>query len=113
MINWYLTISACLAAASWTSLIVWYSIRAKWWKTHVGQNTMGVSVVLTLLLIRLSVLLATPPYTPQRFWETVFGVTFYLALAFLGLQRVYFVEQSQRQASRMNQAHNRRWNDPK
>lgn len=112
MINWYLTISAGLAALSWVTLVVWYAIRAKWWKTHIGQNTMGVSAVLALLLVRLVILLATPPYTPQRFWESLFGVAFYLALAWLGGQRIYFVEMSQREATRRSSGgYNRRWND--
>ena len=114
MINWYLTVSAGLAALSWVGLVVWYAIRAKWWKSHIGQNTMGVSTVLALLLIRLTVLLASPPYTPTGFWETFFGVAFYLALAWLGGQRIYFVEQSQREASlRSHGNFNRRWNDLK
>lgn len=114
MINWYLTVSAGLAALSWVGLVVWYAIRAKWWKSHIGQNTMGVSAVLALLLVRLTVLLASPPYTPTGFWETFFGVAFYLALAYLGVQRIYFVEQSQREAKRLKLTHmNRRWSDPK
>lgn len=116
--NFWLLIPTGLAALSWVTLVVWYHLRAKWWKTKIGYNTMGVSLVIALSMTRLFFLQLTPPYTIYQTTEVVFGVFLYLALAFLGVQRIVFVEQSQREQQRLialslETGLNRRWDDPK
>lgn len=117
--NLWLLIPTGLAAVSWVTLVVWYQIRAKWWKTKIGYNTMGVSFVIALSMVRLFFLQLTPPYSAYAAWEVIFGIFLYLALAFLGAQRIVFVEQSQQEQQRRialgldSTVNNRRWDDPK
>src|SRR4051812_20317622 len=108
--NLWLVIPTGLAAIAWIGLVVWYQIRAKWWKTSIGKNTMGVSFIIALSMVRLFVLQVTLPYTEYKLWETILGVFVYSSLSFLGVQRIVFVEQSQREATRRSERlYNRRW----
>jgi hypothetical protein len=96
--NWWIALSAGAAFLTWTGLVVWYAIRAKWWKTHIGQNTMAVSFVIALAMMRAFTVAAfdvQPVYALQP-WQAVVGALIYTMLAFLGGQRIYFVEMSQR-----------------
>lgn len=90
--NTALTVAIWAATMTWGAFLVWYTIRAKWWKHTIGQNTFGVSVVLFVLLARLAldrVNLATEAT------DTI-GVFLYGAAALFGVQRIFFVERAQR-----------------
>lgn len=94
-----LTASIWLATASWATFLMWYSVRAKWWKHSVGWNTFGVSLMLFLILLRLSILRAHPSTNDGA----VLGIVVYSMTAVLGVQRVVFMEKAQR-AKRTNTA---------
>lgn len=95
--NWWLVISTGLALLAWTILVIWYWIRAKWWKTFMGQNMMGLSILVALSLGLRLVNQVVTPREDYRPWQVILGVAIYGLLAFFGFQRVYFVEQSQRE----------------
>lgn len=87
-----LDISYVLAGVSWLVFLIWYAIRAAWWKNQVGQNTMLVSFVVFLLVLN-SYLLYT--YT----WFTTHPVpstSVYLLTAAAAIQRIYLMEKAQR-----------------
>lgn len=89
-----LSLSISAATLSWLTFLVWYTVRAKWWKHSVGRNTFGVSLVLFLILLRLTLLRITPDSTGDG---VIFGILIYTATAILGVQRVAFMEKAQRE----------------
>lgn len=97
--NLWLAIPTFAAAASWIVVVVWYSVRAKWWKTFIGQNTWAISFIIMLALIRLSIIHLTLSSSVRAdVGSTVFGFLIYFGLAYVGIQRVYLIEESQRKA---------------
>lgn len=88
-----LTIAITVAWAVWFSMLVWYSIRAKWWKSSIGRNTFGVSLILMVILLRLAVIRWFPEHVQHDFW----GVLIYSVAAAFGVQRIVFVEKAQRE----------------
>lgn len=88
-----LTASILIATASWATFLVWYSVRAKWWKHSVGWNTFGVSLMLFLILLRLSILRAHPTANDGA----LPGIVIYTMTAALAVQRVVFMEKAQRE----------------
>jgi hypothetical protein len=96
--NLWVAIPTFLATLAWISVVAWFWIRAKWWKTDVGRNAMGLSFFIAISLMRLSYAhLNHRATTHSSFWLTAFGIFIYTGLTFFGAQRVYFIEQSQRQ----------------
>lgn len=114
--NPWLAIPTFTATVAWLSVVIWYWIRAKWWKSYVGQNTMGISMFIALALVRLSYThLDGIPASYQPFWVTAFGVFIYSGLTYFGFQRLVLIEQSQRMLKLQYVGDHpyRRWDDPK
>lgn len=86
------TAAILFACASWWLFVAWYWVRATWWKGVVGINTQIVSIVVALILTRLSVVRIAPSLKDFE----VFGMLVYVAAGLLALQRIYFVEKEQR-----------------
>lgn len=89
-----LTIALFAGAAVWLAFSAWYMIRATWWKSAFGWNTLGVSLALTVILTRLAVLYLVPSVTADLKFT---GLLFYVAIAILGAQRLVLLEKAQRQ----------------
>jgi hypothetical protein len=92
----FLNIVITISFATWLGFITWYSIRAKWWKSSVGRNTFAVSLMLTVLLLRATILRWFPAHVQHDFW----GIIIYAFVTALGIQRIRFVEYAQREAAR-------------
>lgn len=90
MLAWLTTLTTFV----WFCFLVWYTVRAKWWKVGVGRNTFGVSLVLFLVLLRATLLQWVPDL---RQYNVAAYVVFSLALV-LGIQRLIYVEKAQRKA---------------
>lgn len=114
--NLWLAIPTFLATLSWVAVVILYWRRAKWWRSWVGINTMGISFFIALALARLtySHLDGIPP-APVTPLNLAFGVLVYTGLMAFGVQRFILIEQSQRQKalSLLSGRPNRRWDDPK
>ena len=91
-----LTIAITVAWIVWSAFLVWYSIRAKWWKSAIGRNTFGVSLILTVILFRAAALRWFPELAQSEVW----GVLIYTIAAGFGVQRILFVEDAQREITR-------------
>jgi hypothetical protein len=89
-------ITLYLAAAGWTAFVVWYWIRAKWWKSDIGRNTMFVSMALAVALLRLVTQLIWPT-TKHHVWSPI---VFYGILAVLAVERIWQMERAQREGRR-------------
>lgn len=92
-----MTLAVTLAALAWLTFIVWYSIRAKWWKNPVGRNTFGVSTVLFVILARITLL----RWFPHLQQHDIPGIIVYSVAALFGVQRIWFMEKAQREINRM------------
>lgn len=109
--NWWVLGPLLFATLGWLTFIIWYWIRAKWWKNVFGVNTMSVSIALLLILIRLDSLQIWPDLKPSVVW----GFILYTGVAVLAIQRTYLMEKTQREVDvhESNPHPNRRWDDPK
>lgn len=74
----------------WGLFLVWYTLRAKWWKTLVGRNTFGVSAVLFVILVRATLLRWNDDFVD------VAGIIIYVAAGLFGIQRIIAMESAQR-----------------
>lgn len=112
MMPW-IAVATFIATLAWVGVVIEYQTRAKWWKSAIGWNTMGISFTLAGTLVRLSLLQAGVVFSPVG--NVVFGLGVYLGLAFFGFQRWYLIRQSQKRKAQMIAAGqaNRRWDDPK
>lgn len=90
--NLWIAIPTFAAALVWIGVVVYYGIRARWWKTPEGRNTEAVSLVVALLLIRLSAIHIWPDY----FDRNVTGFILYSSAAAVGLWRIGLIEKAQR-----------------
>lgn len=88
-----------IAALSWLTFCVWYGIRASWWKSSVGRNTMITSVLLALIFTRLTLLTLWPQLRSDLL---VTGLAVYLGAAALGIHRIVLLERAQRAPDRRN-----------
>jgi hypothetical protein len=114
--NPWVAIPTFLATLAWVGVVVLYWMRAKWWKSTIGWNTMGISFFIALALARLSYThVDGVASSTTSVWLVGFGFFIYNALAFFGFQRFYLIEQSQRRKARGIAAGNlnRRWDDPR
>lgn len=75
---------ATLAAIVWFAFLIWYTVRAQWWRVPVGRNTFGVSAVLFLVSLL------------HWFPNDITGIIVYGAVAALGIQRIVQLEKAQR-----------------
>lgn len=98
MTNWWVAIPTFTATVAWLGVIVVYWLRAKWWKSSVGWNTMGISVFIALALLRLAYThVDAVPAGRMSFWLTAFGVLIYGGLTYFGAQRICLILDAQRQ----------------
>lgn len=87
-----MTVAVCLSALAWLAFVVWYTLRAKWWRLAVGWNTFGVSLVMFVVLLRLSVLRLHPGFEDP----VPSGILVYSLTLVLAIQRIVFMENAQR-----------------
>lgn len=88
-----ITPSVVCATAVWLVFLVWYTLRAKWWRDPVGRNAFFVSVVVFWLLLRATLVRLWP-----GFWEhEVLGALVYVLAALAGAVRIGLMEKSQRE----------------
>lgn len=97
--NLWVAIPIFFAAASWTTAVIYYGLRAKWWKSPEGRNTEAVSFIVALLLIRLSAIQLFPDYI-DRSWT---GAPIYTLMGVVAIWRIGLIEKAQRGI--------RRWRD--
>ena len=90
-----LTVSLFLAAVMWLLFSGWYLVRATWWKSPFGWNTIGVSLVLTVIYTRLAFLYMVPTLKADLLFT---GLVLYVASAVLGAHRIFLLERAQRNA---------------
>lgn len=109
MINYWLAIPATLSAIAWTTVVVWYWIRAKWWKTPVGKNAMTLYILLALNFIRLSIFSWIVPFGHLRLDQVATGFVTYTISAYVGFRALHLIEDAQSASL----VHNRRKDDPK
>lgn len=88
-----LTIALMSASAVWLTFSVWYITRAKWWRTAFGWNTLGVSLIMTIIFTRLAVLYLHPSFKADL---QATGLTLYILAAIFGAHRIYLLERAQR-----------------
>lgn len=86
------------AALAWNACVIWYSLRAKWWKNIYGINTWLVSFIISIALDRLCVLVLFPEV--NGYTSTWIGIFTYVGLAVTGFQRTYLLEKAQREGER-------------
>lgn len=89
-----LNIAQLFAAVMWLAFSVWYMVRATWWKSAFGWNTLLVSLTVTILLIRLAFLTYSPNYKTDLIFT---GFSIYILFGGLGLHRLILLEKAQRQ----------------
>lgn len=94
-----LTIPAVAAGVAWTVFVVWYAIRAKWWKTQVGQNVMILGLLLAFSFDRLAIVILQTDGAVRTTSQVVTGVIMYGLSAFLGVWRTILMEKAQREKS--------------
>lgn len=87
------TVLVALAAAIWLSFLVWYTVRASWWKKPLGRNTFGVSFILFVILVR-DTAVHLNPSLHRYAWV---GIVVYSVAALLGVQRLVAMEKAQRE----------------
>lgn len=111
--NPWVAVPTFIATLVWVGVVVLYQTRAKWWKSTVGINTMGISFTLALVLVRLTLLQAGVVFSTTG--NIVFGFGVYLGMAVFGGQRFYLIWTAQRRKrlNLTNGAYNRRWDDPR
>lgn len=108
--NWLLIIGSTLAGLAWTTFVVWYWLRARWWKVAIGRNTMWLSMLLAITFDRLALVTwLVHTGTKSSSWQIYSGVMTYLIATALAVQKTYQMEKAQRSPV----AHNRRKDDPK
>lgn len=84
------------AAIMWTVMVVWYSIRARWWKGEYGINTWLVSFTIAVALDRLAIIVLFDNLLPPVL-SFYIGMTTYILLAVTGVHRLYLLEKAQRE----------------
>ena len=88
-----LTVLNACAVGAWGLFCIWYTIRAKWWKTAFGHNIFGASFVLFLVLLRGLLARVVDDYEDI---EWISGIVLLAATAY-GLQRIIQMERAQRE----------------
>jgi|GEM_PF-6189002 len=95
MIRDFIHVAAFVALVGWLTFLVWYSLRAKWWKSPEGRNVWGVASALVVALGMVNASYIWPDYA-ARDW-VVLGV--YVYLAALAVQRTAQMERRQRRGA--------------
>lgn len=94
MIAW----SATAAALAWLTFIVWYTIRARWWKNSYGRNAVEVSAIIFIVLARIA-LVSHFPWMKQN---DIVGTIVYFAAMLFAIHRIALLEQAQRESDRID-----------
>jgi len=84
--------AAAAAFFCWLGFLIWYSIRAKWWRVPEGRNVWGVALALTAALGMVNASYIWPDYSLRP----IVVLTVYVSLALLGIQRTVQMERNQR-----------------
>ncbi|MFE5309690.1 hypothetical protein [Isoptericola sp. NPDC056605] len=92
MIRDVIHVVSLVALLAWLVFLVWYSLRAKWWRSPEGRNVWGVASALVIALGMVNASYIWPDYA-ARDW-VVLGVYAYLAA--LAVQRTVQMERRQR-----------------
>lgn len=80
-----------LAVLTWATFLVWYTLRARWWKHPIGRNIFGTGLVIMLIFLRLF-----GTRTVEGFKELeVVGLAVYGLAVVMGIQRIYHMETAQ------------------
>lgn len=85
-------VAAIVAFLAWLTFVIWYAMRARWWRSPEGRNVMGVAVALTWALGIIVAAYLWPDYA-IRPWLVLIT---YVVLAALGVQRTVQMERRQR-----------------
>lgn len=88
-----ITASIVGAAFVWLVFLVWYTVRAKWWKDPYGRNTFLVSLVVFWILLRLTMVRLLPGFREHE----ILGAIVYVFAALAGLARIALMEKAQRE----------------
>lgn len=93
-------ITACIVGAAfiWLIFLVWYTVRAKWWRDPYGRNTFLVSLVVFWILLRLTMVRLIPGFREHE----ILGAIVYVFAALAGLARIALMERAQRETDRMD-----------
>lgn len=81
------------AALAWTGFSAWYMLRAKWWRTPFGWNTLGVSITLSAIFTLFTLMMAFPSFKVDL---RAVGLGFYILIGLLGTHRIILLEREQR-----------------
>lgn len=85
-------VAAIAAFSAWAVFLIWYSVRAKWWRSPEGRNVWGVALALT---VALGIIVAA--YLWRDYVARPYVVlTVYVGLAALAVQRTIQLERNQR-----------------
>lgn len=93
----FIGVALVLAAAAWAAFSLWYMIRARWWKSAYGINTLAVSTVLAIAFTRLAMLTCWPQIRADLEWT---GLSVYVLIAALGIHRFFLLEKAQAEGER-------------
>lgn len=107
-LNW-LAVAATVSGLVWTTFVVWYWIRATWWKSQIGKNVMILGMLIAFTFDRTAFYLWQVSHEEISGAQYATGLFTYIAAALIGVQRTYLMEQSQRRPVKQN----RRAGDPK
>lgn len=94
MIAW----SATVAALAWLTFIVWYTIRARWWKNSYGRNAVEVSALIFIVLARIAIV----SHYPNLKQSDIVGTIVYSAAALFAVHRISLMERAQRETDRID-----------
>lgn len=97
VLGWGLVIPSVAAGLSWTTFVVWYAIRAKWWRTQIGQNVMILGVLLAFSFDRLAIVILQTPDAIRTPSQIATGVIMYGLSAAIAIWRTVLVEKAQRE----------------
>lgn len=90
--NLWIAVPTFTATAAWVAASVFYAFRAKWWRTPEGRNAETVSVLIAVLLLRLSLFHLAPNHVDRA----PTGFLVYSAATVVALWRIGLIEKAQR-----------------
>ena len=88
-----LTVSLIWAAVTWLVFLVWYLVRATWWKSPFGWNTVAASFIFTILFGRLMMLYLDPDVKGDLAFT---GLLIYILSGAVAVHRTILLEKVQR-----------------
>lgn len=88
VLDWTVT----FAALVWLTFLVWYTVRAAWWKNPYGRNAFLVGLVLCLILSRIALSRHIEPFKESQ----GVAISIYALAALYGVGRIILMERAQR-----------------